>query len=133
MGWCGWQRSDETPLGDTGPPGGDRTIVERHLARAEEGLVVATGGASLCRVGDGPQVGSVKYAEGRYAAMRELRPQLRFPDSVALAAAVGLLASWQAARARAESQGPAWTAYRDGGVAALRGLVDDVTTEGALP
>lgn len=112
----------------TDPIGSDRTIVAEHLARAEADLVAVTGGASLCRVGDGPQAGSAKYAEGRYAALRELRSVLWSPDPVALAAAVGHLGAWEAALVQAESQGPAWAAYRSGGVAALQSLVDDLTS-----
>lgn len=126
MGCCGWRGSNETPAEDTGPTEVDQTVVAQHLARAEVDLVAVTGGSSLCRVGNGPEAGSVKYAEGRYAALRELRHVLRSPDPVALASAVELLGVWQTARA--EPQGPAWAAYRAGGVAELQGLVEDLTT-----
>ena len=131
MGCCGWRRADKAPPEDTKPLEGDQTVVARHLSRAEGELVAVTGGASLCRVGNGPHAGSVKYAEGRYAALRELRHVLKSPDLVALASVVELLDTWQAART--EAQGPAWTAYREGGVDELRSLVDDLTamTEGA--
>ena len=103
-----------------------RAVVARHLAAAEADLVAVTGGSSLCRVGNGPEAGSAKYAEGRYAALRELRHLLRAPDADVLASADRLLGTWQAARS--EARGPAWAAYRSGGVADLQRVVDDLTT-----
>jgi hypothetical protein len=126
------ETAERAALADQGIGVLTEDVVARHLARAEEDLVAATGGASLCSVGNGTQVGPVKYSEGRYAALRELRHLRRSPDPVAVADVVGLLATWRTARDRAESQGPAWAAYRDGGVAALQGLVDELTTGCAL-
>lgn len=123
--------SDETSAAGTLADEGDRAVVTGYLVRAEADLVAVTGGASLCRVGNGPEAGSAKYAEGRYAALRELRQLLRSPDADALASAVRLLGAWQVARA--EARGPAWAAYRAGGVADLQHVVDELTTitEGA--
>jgi hypothetical protein len=133
MGCCGWRRTNRSRRYDEPSPApaaatdAGRPILERHLAEAEADLVAATRGEPLCRLDRGPQVGSVKYAEGRHAALRELRLGLRSANSGTLASAVDLLAAWESARARSETQGPEWQAYRSGGVAALRGLVEDLT------
>ena len=87
----------------------------------------ATCGHPLCRIGDGPDVSRPKYAEGGLAAVSELQRELRVvADTGALSVAEDLLATWEAERHASETRGAAWVAYRNGGVAQLRAIVDDL-------
>ncbi|MGZ4709147.1 MAG: hypothetical protein ACXWBN_10450 [Acidimicrobiales bacterium] len=102
-------------------------MVEHHRAVAESALNAATCGHPLCRIGDGPDVSRPKYAEGGLAAVSELQRKLRGsagPD--ALTVAEDLLATWEAERHASEARGTAWIAYRNGGVAQMRAIVDDL-------
>ena len=81
----------------------------------------------MCRIGDGPDVSRPKYAEGGLAAVSELQRKLRRgPDTDALTVAEELLGTWEAERHASEARGAAWVAYRNGGVAQLRAIVDDL-------
>ena len=82
----------------------------------------------MCRIGDGPDVGRPKYAEGALAALTELQRSLGASTRTdAAAVAQDLLETWDLERRRSEGRGRAWVAYRNGGVAQLRGVVDDLT------
>ena len=98
------------------------TDIELRLARmleqAEADLHTATKGAPLCKVSmTGTSGQSVKYFEGRWAALREVQrgadPQARFND-------------WRRdyERHQAEDAGAAWLQYSAGGVDALFDLLD---------
>jgi hypothetical protein len=125
MGCCGWKASDrESPTG--GAPQQPVDVLEHHRAVAESALDAATCGRPLCRIGDGPDVSRPKYAEGGLAAVSELQRKLRGgTDTDALTAAEGLLSTWEAERQASEARGAAWVAYRNGGVAQLRAIVDE--------
>ena len=103
------------------------------LAAAEASMAQTAGGQSLCGLQkDGRVSGVVKYEEGRVAALmllqRLLRQQSRteFPLDPA-AVLEQLLAEWQEELARMRRRAtPAslWSAYRQGGVDALRAVHD---------
>lgn len=103
--------------------------VESMLHGARLRLAEATGGAPLCRIGPDPGDGRlvIKRAEGAAAALADLRDALRRGMEPAEAIAV-TSATWQElSRAHAERRsGPEWTAYADGGSAALSS-VDSVS------
>ena len=124
MGCCGWQEVDRPP---TTPPqlaAGVR-IVQRHRAGAEADLTAATGGASLCRTDGAPDA---KRAEGALVALAQLhRAATRSPHDDPTESARRLLDTWVAERAAVEGMGRDWRDYRDGGVAALRSVLDDLT------
>ncbi len=126
MGCCGWRRSDRAPdpLPVTTP---EATVLERRRALAEAALVAATGGAPLCRTGNGPDVTGPKFAEGRLAAVAELQRKGRAAagsESETLAQQV--LARWQDELHTSRVRGPAWDAYRDGGIAELTSVIEDL-------
>ncbi len=126
MGCCGWKASDRESPADAALPQ-PVEVLEHHRAVAESALDAATCGRPLCRIGDGPDVSRPKYAEGGLAAVSELQRKLRgVPSGDALTLAEDLLASWEAERQASEARGAAWVAYRNGGVAQLRAIVDDL-------
>lgn len=96
----------------------DRTRLARLLAEAEADLAAAAGGAPLCKVSATGTTGqSVKYFEGRWAALREVHRGTDPAES---------LLAWQREHERHHHQGsgPAWLQYTAGGVDALSDLVD---------
>jgi hypothetical protein len=112
----------------TPAPSPPAEVLEHHRAAAESALQAATCGHPLCRIGDGPDVSRPKYAEGALAAVTELQRNIRdAAGTEALTAAQDLLATWEAERRTSEGRGPAWSAYRNGGVAQLRSVVADLT------
>jgi hypothetical protein len=119
MGCCRW--GNDTDRAPTVPPPRPTTGSDLLTARrsaAERGLVAATGGGTLCRI-DGDIVGSVKYQEGRLAAVAELQRAVRAHGDQPLALARRHLDTWTAEAAAAHDRGTAWRAYRAGGVAEL--------------
>ena len=105
------------------------TVVARHRAIAERALEAATCGRPLCRLDDGPGVSRPKYAEGGLAAVTELQRALRAaPAADPAAVTTDLLHQWEAEREASEERGPAWLAYRTGGVAQLREVLSDLVT-----
>lgn len=126
MGCCGWKATDREPKG-TAVSAPSEGVLERHRTLAESTLLAATGGAALCRIGDGPELGPVKHAEGRLAAITELQRYLRRSDANDEQTATReLLASWVREQHASRERGVAWSAYRDGGVAELTSLVDEL-------
>jgi hypothetical protein len=103
------------------------------LADALHRLDEAAGGAAVCGLTKaGVAVPGIKYAEGRWAALREVeRERGRGADVTATADAATAEASatalvvWSDAleRAVATSAGADWLAYRHGGVDALTDLL----------
>jgi hypothetical protein len=103
-------------------------VLERHRAKAETALVAATGGGSLCRICDGPEMTGPKFAEGRLAAVADLQRRARATagtDVEDLARAA--LASWEAEQRTSSVRSPAWSAYRDGGIEELTSVVEDLS------
>lgn len=78
MGCCRWGNdTDRVPTVPPPRPTADTgDVLTTRRAAAERDLVAATGGAALCRV-DGDLVGTVKYQEGRLAAVAELQRAVR--------------------------------------------------------
>jgi hypothetical protein len=109
--------------------GVDRRLGEL-VADAVHRLDAATGGAAVCTVTrSGAAVPGIKYAEGRWAALREVERAVRVssagPPAAADTAAVvaSVLAAWRAALDHATARsGADWVAYRTGGVDALTDL-----------
>lgn len=106
--------SDEIP--ERSAPNPD-TLLSELLQQASTLMNQASGGASACSFTKaGISVPSLKYAEGRWAALRELKSQ-----GADRRAAEHLSAQWReqlvALEAREASRD--WLAYRSGGVDAL--------------
>jgi len=98
---------------------------EQILADAERDLVAAVGGSSLCAIGrSGERLDGVKYLEGRSAALREFRRQLR--DTAGDEAHREVEQRWRdhLRLALDRNMGPDWVAYRTGGVDALTDLAE---------
>lgn len=131
MGCCRW--GDDTDRVPTVPPprptadNGPDVLTTRRAA-AERDLVAATGGGALCRV-DGDVVGTVKYQEGRLAAVAELQRAVRARAGEPLELAHRHLATWTAEAAAAQDRGTAWRAYRAGGVAELTETVRALSSD----
>ncbi|MGI8394583.1 hypothetical protein [Leucobacter sp. W1038] len=105
---------DETAESSTPNP---ETLLGVMLEDAGRLMNQASGGASACSFTKaGISVPSLKYAEGRWAALRELRSQGADRE-----AAERLGAQWreQLAALEAREASRDWLAYRSGGVDAL--------------
>ncbi len=88
------------------------------IEAAEADLTTASAGAPLCKVSMTGTTGqSVKYFEGRWAALREVQRGADAKDT---------LDAWRQEyeRQRDAAAGPAWLQYRAGGVDALFELLD---------
>jgi len=89
--------------------------------------MAATGGAPLCRADAGPEVVAVKQAEGRLAVIAELqRKTLGAREATKVTVARDVLVEWEAEQRVSQERGPAWAAYRAGGVTELRDVVDEL-------
>ena len=106
-------------------------VVRRRRDEAERALMEATGGGSLCRVGDGPEARAVKRAEGRVAALGELRRALRRDPAARLGpVARAALDRWRADEVANADRGPSWASYASGGAAELADLVGELEDVG---
>jgi hypothetical protein len=75
----------------------------------------------------GPEVRDAKFAEGWLAAIGELQRQIRGGATTDVAASAReMLEAWEHDQLACQRRGVAWSAYRDGGVDALRRLVDEL-------
>lgn len=95
------------------------------VADAAAGLDRASGAAAVCTWSRaGIPVPGIKYAEGRWAALREVERAVRRGVEPA-AAAARALGIWDAALTALSDRdaGRDWIAYRTGGVDALRDLL----------
>lgn len=98
---------------------------EQMLADTERDLVAAVGNSSLCAIGkSGNRFDGVKYLEGRSAALREVRRQLR--DTAGAEAHREVEQRWRdhLQLTMDRNMGPDWVAYRSGGVDALSDLAE---------
>ncbi|MGE0818366.1 MAG: hypothetical protein AB7O74_06845 [Candidatus Nanopelagicales bacterium] len=107
----------------TGSPTSERlsALVEDAASR----LDVAAGATAVCTWSrSGVAVPAIKYAEGRWAALRSLERAVR-RGGVLAELADAELRTWDAALAdlTAKDAGADWVAYRTGGVDALRDLL----------
>ena len=95
--------------------------------RAEADLQAAAGGAAVCTLTRaGTPAPAVKYAEGRWAALREVDRTARRQGTDLLTTARDAAEAWTRARTEllARGAGPDWLAYRAGGIDALTELVE---------
>lgn len=102
------------------------TVLRELLAGAGRAMEQASGGASVCSfTKSGVSVPSLKYAEGRWAALRELRSH-----GADHASAERLGATWREQLAALETRGASrdWFAYRSGGVDAFAEFAERVGT-----
>lgn len=101
-------------------------------SEAMRAMEQASGGSSVCSFTKaGVSVPGVKYAEGRWAALRELRSQ--GVESASAATAAGAAAAtladlWRGHLADVQQTGASrdWVAYRSGGIDALTEFEDRV-------
>ena len=106
-------------------------LLDDLLAIASRSLDTSTGGAAMCTFTKaGIAVPGMKYAEGRWAALREVRRSTSTTASVRVATAA-TRATWHAAleKARAQAAGADWIAYRSGGIDALDELAASLSAE----
>ena len=109
---------------ETGPSNDAAQVLRELLARARQAMEQASGGASVCSfTKSGVSVPSLKYAEGRWAALRELRSQGVDRDT-----AEQLGAHWRTQLSALETREASrdWLAYRSGGVDALAEFAERV-------
>lgn len=108
----------------TSPSTDAAQVLRELLSRAVQAMEQASGGASVCSfTKSGISVPSLKYAEGRWAALRELRSLGADRDT-----AEQLGAQWRAQLATLETRDASrdWLAYRSGGVDALAEFAERV-------
>lgn len=101
-------------------------VLERQLTQAGEDLDAAAGSSSLCSLSrSGTPMPGIKYPEGAWAALREVRRETRASGDVP-AAAERVRARWSAdlAAHEARGSGPDWIAYLTGGVDAIDALME---------
>jgi hypothetical protein len=101
----------------------DLHAVVDSAARALDG---SAGGVPVCTFTKaGQPVPGIKYAEGRWAALREAQRAHARGQAVGDAVAA-VRADWAAAaeQLRTRGAGPDWIAYRSGGVDALDELIE---------
>ena len=100
--------------------------VDRRLGAVEAELTAAAGGASLCSISrsGGGSVPTVKYLEGRMAALLELRRTVRRTSDDGADPVAAARTEWTTALEdlRRRDAGPDWLAYRAGGVDELNEL-----------
>ncbi|HEY3548692.1 MAG TPA: hypothetical protein VGK17_21675 [Propionicimonas sp.] len=103
--------------------------LQAQLMEAGERLQRRSGGAALCAPTPGcVEATSLKYAEGQWAALREVQRSIR--GGMAPAAALTTVVNqWteDLARRRSQGAGEDWIWYRAGGLDAMEQLADSVT------
>lgn len=100
--------------------------IARGLAHASEDMQRLAGGAAVCTfTRSGRAVPGIKYAEGRWAALRELQRLTAGTDDEQTTGTIAeRTAAWQSQLDALVHRGAGtdWIAYRTGGVDALHGL-----------
>ncbi|MCS6773372.1 MAG: hypothetical protein RMM31_10855 [Anaerolineae bacterium] len=109
-------------------------LLQARIAEAERAFVEQMGGATACQLHkDGRVSGSMKYAEGQFVALCDLRCRLNAlspaPDLTCAQEALNQEeARWQAALQHHQGRSAlSWTAYCQGGVDALRAFREALT------
>ena len=98
-------------------------LVNERLADATASLTTGTGGGPMCRTG--PAITAAKTAEGRAAALMQVRRSLRKGTADA---PTRVLIEWRRLRqAQGERHDRGWQAYWAGGIAELERLTDNST------
>lgn len=114
--------------------------IEQRIARAERSLTDQTGGANVCKLHhDGRVTGGMKYDEGQLVALNAVRRRIRAAGETGEDLDLGKLvaqdlAEWrEALRVQQARERPSiqWVAYRQGGVDALEGLLEELDRVGA--
>jgi len=108
---------------------GADAILVRRVEAAAAALDAAAGSSSLCSLSRaGVPIPGIKYPEGAWAALRDVRRAAGDGGGVAPAAAL-VRQRWAADLARRAQGGPAsdWVAYLTGGVDAIDGLLAEIT------
>lgn len=115
-----------TPVGQT-----LRESLRAREREAQERLVAATGGQSLCALAPGraTRVPAVKYHEGSAAALADVRRAFRGPfqgPASDRAVLLDVRARWKEQSLGPGRTGSSWIGYLAGGLNALDCLIDDV-------
>lgn len=106
--------------------------LDEWIGQATELLQGRSAGQAMCTFTKaGISVPGMKYAEGRWAALRELQRAVRAGADLS-EAAVAAERSWteQLATLHRRSAGQDWIAYRSGGVDVLAELIAQLGTKG---
>ena len=107
-------------------------VLDRHIFEAEATLTAAAGSASLCTVSrSGRPMPGVKYPEGAWVALRDVRRALSATDGMS-AALDEVRQRWAAdlARHTDAGSGPDWLSYLTGGLDALDALAESLDSAG---
>ena len=104
-------------------------LLEVHLAEAEERFQRRSDGAAVCSfTRAGVAIPGLKYAEGQWAALRQVQRSILSGVSPA-AALPTVVEQWTGdlALRRSQGAGPDWIGYRAGGLDALEDLAGALT------
>lgn len=104
-------------------------LLGASLANALSELQRAAGGTSMCNLSrNGTPVPTLKYREGAWAALAEVKRQSTHGSTTVIGASESTARTWftELERLRSRGAGPDWLAYRQGGVDAIAQLVDAV-------
>ena len=110
--------------------GVEAELLDDRLSTAIRALDTSTGGVAMCTFTKaGIAVPGMKYAEGRWAALRDVRRTSVTTGSVQRAVAAART-SWRARSDRAadDGAGPDWIAYWSGGIDALDELAASLSS-----
>lgn len=105
-----------------------RDVLQAQLAEAVAEMQRLSDGVAICTSARaGIPTTERKYAEGRWAALREVQREVVSGQDVGTAAHA-VSDSWASdlERQRGRRAGPDWVAYRSGGIDAVGGLIDQL-------
>lgn len=108
-------------------------LLDRRISDAEATLSAAAGSASLCTVSrSGTPMPGVKYPEGAWVALRDVRRTLAASDGIDGALEI-VRERWSADLAQhiETGSGSGWIAYLTGGVDALDSLAESLDSQNA--
>lgn len=113
----------------------DPIDLDEWLNQATELLQGRSGGQALCTFTKaGMSVPGMKYAEGRWAALREVQRAVRGGTDVVEAASIAAIAwSEQLDVLNRRGAGKDWIAYRSGGIDVLADLTAQLDARGQSP
>lgn len=109
----------------------DSDILDQHITDAERALDAAAGSSSLCTLSrSGVPMPGIKYPEGAWVALREVRREMRVTGA-ASSAIEAVRDRWAGDLERhiEAASGPDWVAYLTGGLDALDALALDASVE----
>jgi hypothetical protein len=111
---------------------GAETVLSCHVDAAAGALDAAAGSSSLCSLSRaGIAIPGIKYPEGAWAALRDVKRATGGQGDVAVAAAQ-VRQRWAADLAlhQERNSGSDWVSYLTGGVDAIDGLLAEITPDG---